>query len=160
EGGRYNRFRLYEVVDPGAWKVQTTRNGIAFTHDVADPSSGYGYRYQKTIQLVPGRPDMVMDHKLSNTGKRAIASSVYNHNFLVLDGQPSGPDFVLQLPFEIKTKRAPDYSLAEVRGNRIVYRSVLREKETVFIPLQGFGTAASDHRFTIENKKTGAGLKI
>ena len=56
-----------------------------------------------------GRPDMVMDHKLKNTGKRPIASSVYNHNFLVLDGQPPGPDFVLKMPFEIKTKRPPDH---------------------------------------------------
>jgi hypothetical protein len=160
EGGRYNRFRLYEIVDPGVWKVQTTRDGIQFTHDVSDPSSGYGCRYRKTIQLAPGRPEMVMDHKLQNTGKRAIASSVYDHNFLVLDGQPTGPDFLLTMPFAIKTKRAPDPALAELRGNQIVYRKVLREKETVFIPLQGFGPTAADYRFTIENKKTGAGLRI
>jgi CubicO group peptidase (beta-lactamase class C family) len=159
EGGRYNRFRLYEIVDPGTWRVQTTGPGVTFTHDVADPSSGYGYRYEKTIQLVPGRPEMVMDHRLMNTGKRAFASSVYNHNFLVLDGQPSGPDFVLQLPFEIKT-RAANNALAAVRDNQIVYRKTLRDKETVFIPMQGFGPTAEDYRFTIENKKTGAGLKI
>jgi hypothetical protein len=160
EGGSYNRFRLYEIVDPGTWKVQTTRNGIEFTHDVADPSSGYGYCYQKTIQLVQGRPDMVMEHKLKNTGERAIASSVYNHNFLVLDGQPPGPDFVLRMPFEIKTKRAPNNALAELRGNQIVYLKALQEKETVFAQVQGFGPTAADYQFTIENKKTGAGLKI
>jgi hypothetical protein len=160
EGGSYNRFRLYEMVDPGAWRVQTTRSGIAFTHDLADPSSGYGYRYQKTIRLVQGRPDMVMDHKLQNTGKRSIASSVYNHNFLVLDGQPPGPDFVLKMPFEIRTKRAPNHALAELRGNQIVYLKALQAKETMFTPLQGFGTTAADYRFTIENRKTGAGLKI
>src|SRR5713226_3057333 len=139
DGGSYNRFRLYEIVDPGTWKVQTTRNSIEFTHDVADPSSGYGYRYQKTIQLAPGRPDMVMDHKLKNTGKRSIASSVYNHNFLVLDGQPPGPDFVLKMPFEIKTKRAPENALVEVRGKQVRYLKALQNKETVFTQLQGFG---------------------
>ena len=30
----------------------------------------------------------------------------------------------------------------------------------MFIPLQGFGSTAEDYRFTIENKKTGAGMKI
>lgn len=159
-GGRYNRFRLYDMVDPGTWKVQTTGNGIAFTHEVVDPSSGYGYRYQKTIQLAQGRPDMVIDHTLKNTGKRTLASSVYNHNFLVLDGQPPGPDFVLKLPFELKTTRASNHALAEVRGNQIVYLRALRERETVFLPLQGFGPTAADYRFTIENKKTGAGLRI
>lgn len=160
EGGRYNRFRLYEIVDPGTWKVQTTGNGITFTHEVADPSSGYGYHYRKTIQLAQGRPEMVMDHTLKNTGKCALASSVYNHNFLVLDGQPPGPDFVLQMPFAIKTQQAPHNALAELRGNQVVYRKALREKDTVFIPLQGFGPTAADYRFTIENKKTGAGVTI
>ena len=160
DGARYSRFRLYELVDPGTWTVRTAGDRIEFTHEIADPSSGYGYRYQKTIQLVPGQPKMVMDHKLKNTGKRSLASSVYNHNFLVLDGQPPGPDWVLKLPFEIKTKHAPHNGLAEVRGNQIVYLRALRDKETVFIPLQGFGPTAADYRFTIENKKTGAGLNI
>jgi hypothetical protein len=160
EGGAYNRFRLYEIVDPGTWKVQTTRASIEFTHELADPSSGYGYRYQKTIQLVQGRPEMVMDHKLTNTGKRGLATSVYNHNFLVLDGQPPGPDFVLKMPFDIKAKLAPNSALAEIRGNQIVYRKALAEKDTVYTQMQGFGPTASDYRFTIENKKVGAGMKI
>jgi hypothetical protein len=160
EGGAYNRFRLYDIVDPGTWKVQTTPATIEFTHDLADPSSGYGYRYQKTIHLVQGRPEMVMDHTLKNTGKRSIASTVYNHNFLVLDGQPPGPDYVLKMPFEVKTKRPPDSALAQVRGNQVVYLKALGGKETVFTQLEGFGPTAADYRFTIENKKTGAGVKI
>lgn len=160
DGGSYNRFRLYEIVDPGTWKVKSTRDSIEFTHDLADPSSGYGYRYEKTIRLVQGRPDMVMDHKLTNTGKRSIATSVYNHNFLVLDGEPTGPDFVLKMPFEIKTKRAPDGALAKVRGNQFEYLKTLRGKETVFTEWAGFGSKAADYRFTIENKKAGAGLRI
>jgi hypothetical protein len=160
DGSGYNRFRLYDIVDPGTWKVRTTRDAIEFTHDLTDPSSGYGYHYQKTIRLSQGRPDMVMDHKLKNTGKRPIASSVYNHNFLVLDGQPPGPDFVLKMPFQIKTKLAPGNGLAEARGDQLVYLKALGEKETVFTPLQGFGPTAADYRFTIENKKTGAGMSI
>jgi hypothetical protein len=160
DGGNYNPFRLYEIVDPGTWTVHTRRTSIEFTHDLGDPSSGYAYRYQKTIELTEGRPEMVMDHKLKNTGKRAIASSVYNHNFLVLDGQPPGPDFVLKMPFELKTKRALDSALAEVRGDQFVYLKALREKETVFTELHGFGKGAADYQFTIENKKTRAGLKI
>jgi hypothetical protein len=50
--------------------------------------------------------------------------------------------------------------LAELRGNQIVYRKPLREKETVFTQLEGFGPTAADYRFTIENRKTGAGMRI
>jgi hypothetical protein len=159
-GGAYNRFRLYEIVDPGTWNVRPARNEIEFTQEVADPSSGYGYRYQKTVRLVPGRPEMVMDHRLKNTGKRPIASSVYNHNFLVLDGRPTGPDFVLRMPFKVKAAPAPDHALAEVRGDRVVYRKTLRGQETLFTELQGFGPTAADYRFTIENTKAGAGMRI
>src|SRR5262249_45909106 len=91
---------------------------------------------------------------------RAIASTVYNHNFLVLDGQPPGPDFVLKMPFELKTKRPPDAALAEARGKDFVFLKPLREKDTVYTQLEGFGPTAADYRFTIENKKTGAGVKI
>ncbi len=160
EGGPYNRYRLHEIVDPGTWTVKTARDAIEFTQELSDRLSGYGYRYQKTIRLTPGRPELVMDHTLKNTGKRSIATSVYNHNFLVLDGQPPGPDFKLKMPFEIKVKRPPNSDLAEIRGNQIVYRKALRDKETVFTEFQGFGATAADHRFTIENKKAGAGLKI
>lgn len=160
EGGAYNRFRLYDIVNPGIWKVQTTAESVEFTHDLADPSSGYAYRYVKTIRLTQGQPEMVMEHALKNTGKRKIATSVYNHNFLVLDGQPPGPDFELKAPFALKTKRPPDSSLAEIRGKQIVYLKTLRDKDTVYTQMQGFGATAADYNFTIENRKTGAGVKI
>jgi hypothetical protein len=103
---------------------------------------------------------MVMDHKLKNTGKRPIASTVYNHNFLVLDGKTPGPDVALTMPFEIKAKRAVNKELAEIRGKQFVYLKALRDKETVAADLQGFGPTAADYRFTIENKKAGAGMTI
>jgi hypothetical protein len=159
-GGAYDRFRLYDVVDPGTWKVRTTRESIEFTHDLADSASGHGYSYQKAIKLTPGQPEMIMEHRLKNTGKRAITSTVYNHNFLVMDGQPPGPDFVLRMPFEIKAKPPLDKALAEVRGKEIVYLKSLGAKETVYTEFQGFGPTADDYRFAIENKRTGAGLKI
>jgi hypothetical protein len=156
----YSRFRLYEIVDHGTWKVQTTRESIGFVQQLADPSTGYAYHYEKTITFSRGRPEMVMDHTLKNTGKRTISSTVYNHNFLVLDGQPTGPDFVIKAPFNLKAKRAPDSALAEVRGKHFAYLKTLRDKETVHTELQGFGTTAADYRFTIENQKTGAAVEI
>jgi hypothetical protein len=160
DGGPYSPFRLYEIVDPGTWKVQTKDAWIEFTHELADPVSGFAYHYVKTIRLTKDRPEMVMDHTLKNNGKRPVTTSVYNHNFLVLDGQPPGPDFMLKVPFDIKTKRAPDKTLAEARGNQFVYLKALKDKESVYTEWQGFGASAADYRFTIENKKVGAGLQI
>jgi hypothetical protein len=160
EGGVYSPYRLFKIVDPGSWKVQTTRDSIEFMHDLIDPRSGYGYHYEKTIRLVRGQPEMVMEHRLKNTGKRPFSTSVYNHNFLVLDGQPPGPDFILKMPFEIKAPRSPNSALAEVRGNQFVYKKALQDREVVETLFQGFSTTTADYQFTIENQKVGAGMKI
>ena len=64
---------------------------------------------------------MVLDHRLRNTGKRVIQTSVYNHNFLYLDRQAPGPDFSLTVPFKIRTSQPLASSLADIRENRITF---------------------------------------
>jgi len=34
--------------------------------------------------------------------KKQIETNVYNHEFFVIDGQPSGPDFAVKFPFDVK----------------------------------------------------------
>ena len=138
----------------------TGPDSVEFTHSLADATSGYGYRYEKTIRLVPERPEMVIEHRLKNTGRRPLSTSVYNHNFLVLDGQTTGPDFAVKMPFEIKAAGTLNRALAEVRGNQIVFKRALRDRDVVYTAFQGFGTTAADYGFTIENKRVGAGLQV
>jgi hypothetical protein len=97
--GKYDNYRLYEIIDSGKRTIKRDRESIEFTQDLADASSGYAYIYPKTLRLMEGKPEMVMEHSLKNTGRRSIRTSVYNHNFLVLDGQPPGPGFVITVPF-------------------------------------------------------------
>lgn len=160
DGSAYDPYRLYKIVDPGSWKVRTTGDSIEFIHSLVDPTSDYVYHYEKTIRLVAGRPEMVMEHRLKNMGKRPLTTSVYNHNFLVLDGQTTGPDFDLKMPFEIKATPALNSALAEVRGKQIVFKKALQDRDVLYTPFQGFGTTAADYQFTIENKKVRAGITI
>jgi enoyl-CoA hydratase/carnithine racemase len=44
-------------------------------------SGGTGYLYEKSLHLVPGKPQLVITHRLRNTGTTAINTSVYDHNF-------------------------------------------------------------------------------
>jgi hypothetical protein len=141
-------------------EVRTTGDSIEFIHSLVDPTSGYVYHYEKTIRLVAGRPEMVMEHRLKNMGKGPLTTSVYNHNFLVLDGQRTGPNFNLKMPFEIEATRSLNSELAEVRGKQIVFKKALQDRDVLYTPLQGFGTTAADYQFTIENKKVRAGIRI
>jgi len=158
--GEYNRYFPYEVLDAGKWSVKKQKDSVEFTQELSAPDLGYAYVYRKVVRLEKGKPQMVIDQSLKNTGRRAIQSSVYNHNFVVLDKQPPGPDFTFRLPYQIKANRPPRKDLAEIRGNEIVYMKPLSGEDQVAVPLQGFSDSIKDTEIVIENKKVGAGVKI
>lgn len=174
----YNHVGKYVVVDPGKWTIRKTANSVEFVQELNDPASGYGYVYRKTIRLTSGKPEMVMEHSLKNTGRNPIRNEVYNHNFLRIDNQPTGPDSVVIVPFEIREGANPipqkkmDQKKAEhpggpstegayaIRKNQIVYLKPLEGQDHVGFPVLGFGDSAKDHDIRIENKKLGAGVRI
>jgi hypothetical protein len=160
DDGNYDAFKLYEIADPGRWRVKQNPDSVEFTQELTDPSSGYGYIYRKTVRLSGGKAEMVLEHSLKNTGHRTIQSAVYNHNFLVLDNQPPGPDFSLSVPFQIQSPRPPNKELARIQGNQIVFSKVLENEDVVFTVLQGFGASPIDNDIRIENRKVGAGMRI
>ena len=157
---RYDNYQLYEIGDPGKWTIRKRRDSIDFTQELADSSSGYGYIYRKTLRLVKGKPEMVLEHSLKNTGSRPIRTTVYNHNFLVFDNQPPAPPLVITVPFRIQTQRPPNQQLAEIRGNQIIYLKTLEGKDVVTAPLGGFSDSPTDNQISIENTRLGAGMKI
>ena len=156
----YSPYRLYEIVNGGKWGIRTQSDSVEFTQELSDPASGYGYRYTKTVRLVNGKPEMTLEHAMENTGKRTIETSVYDHNFLVLDKQPVGPDFVVTVPFTIHAQHVEGAELARIAGHQFTYRRQLNGRETVSAQFSGFGKTPADYAITIENQKAGAGMKI
>jgi hypothetical protein len=156
---RYQSFKTYEMVDPGRWEIDAERDRIRFVHHLRD-QTGYGYRYTKTIRLKGRTAVMVIEHSLRNTGKKRIETSQYNHNFFVIDGQPSGPDTVVRLLFELRPVRAFRDDLAEAKGREIHYNRELQTGQSVFGEFHGFGPTAADYDIRVENRKAGAGVRI
>lgn len=156
----YSAFRLYELVDPGKWTVRTGPDSVEFTQELSVPGSSLSYAYRKTVRLVPGKPQMVLEHSLRNLGKLPIRSNVYGHNFLALDSRPPGPDFVITFPFEIKSTRPPSADSAQISGRRFLYLKPLKDQDRVSASIEGFGAEPGDHEFQIENKRAGAGMRV
>jgi len=156
----YDHFKPYEIVDAGKWTVTKNRDSITFVQDLADPSSQYGYIYQKTMRLTKGKPEMVLEHSLKNTGSRPIQTSMYNHNFLVLDNQPPGPDFMIAFAFQLEAVRPPNKSFGELRGNQIVYLKTLEGQDRMSTAVRGFSDSPKDYDIRVENRKVGAGVRI
>jgi hypothetical protein len=157
---RYDMLRLYPIVDGGRWSFSRKSDSIEFKHEVADPAAGYGYEYRKTVSLIAGQPQMVLDHVLRNKGKQAIHASVYNHNFLYLDRQGPSADFVLRFPFQVRTSPEQSGGLVEIRDNTVSFSKTLRGEDRVSLALQGFSADPGDYDIRVENRKLGAGVRI
>ena len=81
DSAEYDYFKQYEIVDPGKWRVETHGDSVEFTQELTDPATGYGYIYRKTVRLVAGKPEMVLEHSLKNTGRRAIHTQCLQPQF-------------------------------------------------------------------------------
>jgi hypothetical protein len=155
----YQPFRTYEIIDPGKWQVKAERNKIRFVHELKGPG-GYAYRYTKVMTLVKDEPRLVIEHTLENTGTRRIATQQYNHNFFVMDNQPTGPGTYVKFPFDLKPVRPFTGDLAEVRGGEIHYLKELAAGQSAFAEFEGFGSTAADYHIVCENRNSGAGVRI
>jgi hypothetical protein len=152
---RYRQFSTYDIVDPGTRSVNTGSDWIEFVQTLPD-TAGYAYVYRKKLRLTGNT--LILEHHLKNTGRKTIATSVYEHNFFMLDNQPTGPDVVVRFAFTPRAT-ADLNGLAEMRGTDLVYLQALQPRQTVQTDLEGFGASARDYDIRVENRKTGAGVR-
>jgi hypothetical protein len=153
----FRQFNTYEITNPGKWDVHKRADSVEFTQTLPD-TLGYAYVYTKTLRLAAGKPQLILEHRLRNTGRKTIESSVYEHNFYMLDGLPSGPDVVVKFPFEVHAK-ADLAGLAETRGMELAYLQELPQGKSVYSELQGYGDTAKDYDIRVENRKAGIGVR-
>ncbi|GAB3907779.1 hypothetical protein GCM10028803_42150 [Larkinella knui] len=154
----YKFVAPYQHVDKGRWSVQKKGDQVRFTH-VLNDAAGYSYQYEKTVRLTKGKPELVLEHRLKNTGNQRIETAVYNHNFLVIDQQPSGPDFRVQFGFAAR----PTGDLKDILASKnqdISFLRPLQNRESIYTLVEGYGANASDYDIRVENTKTGAGVRI
>jgi hypothetical protein len=144
-------------VDPGKRSVRITPEAVEFVQEIA--ANGYAYAYRKTVRLSKDKPELVLEHHLKNTGQKQIETNVYNHNFLVIDEQCSGPDFTLRFPFELKAVQ-DKLGVVQARGKELIYTRELQKDERAMVQVSGFGPKASDYDIRVENRKTGTGVRI
>lgn len=157
EESEFHQFNTYEIVDNGKWSVKSGSDFVEFTQVLTD-TNGYAYVYRKTVRLQKGRPVMVLQHSLKNTGRKVIESSVYEHNFYMLDHQPAGPNYVVKFPWDAHA-RADLKGLAEAKRKEIAYLRELQPGQSIYTDVDGFGGASSDYDIRVENRAAGIGVR-
>lgn len=157
--GPYKFSTPAEIVNSGEWKVRTKSDRIIFRHKLND-EKGYAYTYTKIVRLLKGKPELIIEHKLKNTGRKAINTSVFDHNFFVMDKQTTGSNFTVTLPFKIENEPSGK-KLMDFSENKMTYLRDLEKGESTMEYPKGYsGSNIEDYDFRIENKKTGAGVRI
>jgi hypothetical protein len=150
----YDHYRHYEIVDGGKRTTRATRDGVTFTQTLG--GAGYGYAYEKTLRLVPGKPQLVIEHRLENTGDRQITTTVYDHNFLRL---APNKGVTVAFPFAPKPATPPPADLVQIDGKTWTYLRPFADKERLSLAVTGYGATASDYDFTV-TAPGGAGVHV
>jgi hypothetical protein len=147
----------YPIVDTGKWTVRVKPRSVTFRQTLNGPQ-GYAYVYEKRLTLDKNDSVMTLEHSLKNTGQKAIDTNVYDHDFFMLDGKPTGPGMVVHFAFEPKVED-PLGDAAKIEGKDLVYVDALAPRKGVSGYLTGYSDKVSDYDFTVEDKNSKVGVQ-
>ena len=185
DGEPYDRFKLYDVLDPGRLTVTLEPSDPGCAADAvreafpdrdlsgfrnraaASPCSRAVFRhtldsfydYVKTVEI-PDEGCLRITHTLRNDGTEALDTYVYCHNFFILDGAPTGRATRFEFPFHpVGDWRAP-YDSVHLTEHGIAFDRDLRPEETVFMGnLRPQCGSADGYRFTLRNLENGLSVE-
>jgi hypothetical protein len=150
----YDHYRHYRVLDAGQRTTTVTRTSVTFTQTLT--IGGTGFVYEKSLRLIPGKPQLVITHSLKNTGARPISTSVYDHNFLKLISGNGGVQ--VTFPFPPAAASPPQSDLMRIQGKSLTYRRPIANKERISFLVTGFGNTAADYDFSVSGG--GANVRV
>ncbi|MBN8822023.1 MAG: hypothetical protein J0I82_08360 [Spirosoma sp.] len=155
----YNAFAYYPIANPGVWAITKKADQVQFVHTLAD--TAYAYEYRKTLALTKNKPALVITHSLKNIGNRPIETTSYNHNFFVIDQQPTGTGYAIKFPVSALSTDGGKGVTDRVRfqDGQLAYLSDLTKGESVYYPNLGNGQPMR-YNITVDNTKTGAGVTV
>ncbi|MCI1640100.1 MAG: hypothetical protein LKI42_02350 [Bacteroidales bacterium] len=153
----YDRFNLYEIADPGEWRVTSSENEIVFVHRLR--YGNYGYDYVKKITLT-GTDSFRISHSLSNEGSALLSGSVYDHNFFTLDDMRVGPLTGIRFPFKPKGDWRTHYDCVSLSDDGIRFGRNLKKGESVFMGNLHGQKEGDGYSFELSNGITGAGVDV
>ncbi|MDM8158484.1 hypothetical protein QUH73_01515 [Labilibaculum sp. K2S] len=97
-GKEYSFSKAYET-EPADFKIITDMNKL-LVECVSQSVNGYAYVLKKEIELLES--SFVIRYYLHNTGVKTIITNEYTHNFLAINKEFMGSNYILKFPFDIK----------------------------------------------------------
>ncbi|WP_229130375.1 hypothetical protein [Ancylomarina sp. 16SWW S1-10-2] len=100
EGDTYGFSKAYEI-RPAKFNVIEAANKLIVECE-SQTVNGYAYVLRKEIELLES--SFVIHYQLRNTGKKCITTNEYVHNFLGINKELMGSDYILKFPFDLKSE--------------------------------------------------------
>ena len=156
----YQFFRDYPVVAPAVWTVTAGKTWVCWSQTVHGVF-GWGWRYTKRLDLLPGRPAFRITHSLVNLGARTLATTQYCHNFVQIDGDPAGPNYRIETAWPLRPLKPDPFGLlASVENASIVIKQPLSESQALWAEFSDLPVGRAPGPIKVVNTRTGAGIRI
>ncbi len=94
----YSFMKKYEI-QPAQFTLKKALNKLVITCQ-SKLVNGFAYILTKTIELLENGFNIL--YLLENTGEKAIITDEYVHNFMAVQQDDIGKDYVLKFPFDLK----------------------------------------------------------
>lgn len=157
----YDRFRLYEIIDPGTWEVETTPDTIIFRHTL--DHAPWHYTYIKEIRSSRQEKSsfsFTISHSLINRGT-PLAGEVYNHNFFTFGRLETTPDREIDFGFRPEgTWRAVYDSVGLTDGGIRFTRPLVRGQSVYMGDLHAAGSATTPYDIRLRERSNGREVRI
>ncbi|NQU81998.1 MAG: hypothetical protein HQ543_10800, partial [Bacteroidetes bacterium] len=98
DDNQYNFNKDYEV-KPSGFKIFAESNKILINCK-SQVINGYSYLLKKEIELF--KSGFIIRYYLQNTGEKDIITNEYNHNFIAINKDLIGNNYILKFPFQLK----------------------------------------------------------
>src|SRR3984885_1827291 len=79
----------FQILDHGKWTVQVHKSSITFRQELHS-QLGYAYIYEKVLSLDEKANILTLTHSLKNVGTKPLETTVYAHDFFMLDNKTTG----------------------------------------------------------------------
>lgn len=147
----------YPILDMGKRTTRISRRSVTFKQ-LLKTDLGYSYRYEKTVALSRHGAELTLMHTLKNLGTKTIDTDVYEHDFFMLDDQPTGPGMVVRLGFT-PTPDKPFPSTATLTGNDIVFQDTPGRGNSPQGYLTGYTGKPGEYDIVVEDRNTRIGVE-
>ncbi|MFD1315156.1 hypothetical protein [Namhaeicola litoreus] len=93
------QFHKYYEVDPAEFEMITRSNKVVMSC-TSKAVHGYAYVLKKEIELLDS--SFTVNYFLQNTGEKEIVTTEYMHNFMAINKDLIGTNYLLKFPFQLK----------------------------------------------------------